>query len=460
MNTELFNQAKQAAGAKDYITALNAYTQCLQDPENVPAPGEVGLIYHQIGNCLMRSKNVNEALNAYAQSLNDEMYDNAGTVHYNMGQAYAIVRDQDNAVLHYKAAVADGKYATPYKAYTALGSSYLKSGRSAEAGVAFREAALDSSNPDPSKALLNLGICFMALDRPADAVASYESALPFDTDNETKNKIYANLGQAYVSTGQMKKAVAAFESALRDKTYFLSDSAAVDYQKAIGQVAMGTEEMQPVQIDLGAQAEAEAMDGSDDALAGLDVSADGTAVLDPAVYDQQYDDYDDYLPQEQAYGIQLPQDQNYFNAEQQSAEWEKNMRRAAKKRHPVLKFFLVLLILVIILAGAAVVLYSQGYGYPTQSSVVTELFKSPESSKTTAYVSGLSDEKIASFTDMIVQDNNVTIDGVNQSMNESTVYATATTSNNGKVTYKISMSRDQIGWKVADVQLYFTSQNS
>ena len=153
--------------------------------------------------------------------------------------AYAALRDWRNAVKHFEIAVSDRGYPTPYKAYTGMGTALLKQGKSAEAGVAFREAALDESNPDPTKALLNLGVCFMALNRPADAVASYESALQFDMKPQTRNKMYASLGQAYVATGQMDEAVGAFERALADKTYFLSDSASVDYQRAIAVVSQG-----------------------------------------------------------------------------------------------------------------------------------------------------------------------------------------------------------------------------
>ena len=509
MNKDLFENAKSAAAGKNYQLALSQFTQCLQDKVYVPNPGEIGQIYHQIGNCLVHLKNYKEATNAYAQALGDAMYDGAGSVHYNMGQAYAALHDQENAILHFQSAASDGKYSTPYKAYNAMGSAYLKTGRSAEAGVAFRQAALDDKNPDPAPALLNLGVCFMALDRPADAVASYESALPFDADAATKNKIYANLGQAYVACGQMKKAVSAFESALADKTYFLSDSAAVDYQKAVGQVAQGTDDFQPVAVDLAARADAEARAdaagvaaigavgaagavaavgaagagnaaqaaggagvspdqtapfdaaaAASEDLAGLDVSADGTAVLDRAVYDQpQYAaEYENYGPQEMAYGISLPQEQGYFDAKQQQKEWEKNFKRASKKRHPILKFLLTLFIIVLVVAAAGVFFYTQGYGYPTQEMVVTETFKSPSNSAKTNYVSGLSDEKISSYTDMIVQTDNVTIDGVNRTMNDSTVYATATTSNGGQMTYEIELAREQITWKIASVKLYFASQ--
>ena len=56
MNYELFNKAQSLYDAKDFQGALMAFTQCLQDEAMPPAPGETGRLYHQIGNCLIKSR--------------------------------------------------------------------------------------------------------------------------------------------------------------------------------------------------------------------------------------------------------------------------------------------------------------------------------------------------------------------------------------------------------------------
>jgi hypothetical protein len=43
-------------------------------------------------------------------------------------------------------------------------------------------------------------------------------------------------------------------------------------------------------------------------------------------------------------------------------------------------------------------------------------------------------------------------------MSDSTVFVTATTEEGGSVTYKVSMVRNLIGWKISSVDLYFASQ--
>ena len=276
---------------------------------------------------LVKLKNHGEAIQAYTQATADAAYDACGAVNYNLGMAYAALHDYEDAVKHFEVAVSDAKYDAAYKAYAGMGSALLKLGKSAEAGVAFREAALDEANPDPTKALLNLGVCFMALDRPSDAVASYESALQFDMAPDTRNKLYANLGQAYVACGQMQKAAAAFEEAIADKTYFLSDSASVDYQRAVAAVAQGTAEITQVMAPVSAGAD----------MSGLDVAADGSAMyVDQDPYgDAQSDPYYYADPYAQAgpYGAVPGGDDRFFNASDEELEqWSRGLAKQDRKR--------------------------------------------------------------------------------------------------------------------------------
>ncbi|MDO4290364.1 MAG: tetratricopeptide repeat protein [Eggerthellaceae bacterium] len=450
MNNELFERANAQYKQKDFQGALIGFTDCLQDAASPLAPGEMGLLYHRIGNCLVKLKNPAEAIQSYTQATADASYAALGTVECNLGMAYASLRDYDNAVAHFERAVADEGYDTPHKAYMGMGNALLKLGKSAEAGVAFREAALDEGNPDPTKALLNLGVCFMALNRPADAVASYESALQFDMTPDVRNKMYASLGQAYVACGQMEQAVEAFERAIADKTYFLSDSASVDYQRAVGQVAQGTSEMTQV------------LDLSD--ISGLDVAADGTPLYadegyqDPFYYDEGYDANVDYPGYVDAY---QGDEDRFFNASEEEIEqWSKGLAKQDRKRRNVGLKILVAFIIVVVLAFAGVVFaYTQGFGYPSQETVAKELFADPEGAKGSVFASGLSESSVNTIVDQLVTDSDATVDGVNRSMSESTVYVTAHHEKGGEIVYEVSMVRDMIGWKVSNAKVYNASQN-
>ena len=65
MNNEIFQQARSAYVSKQYEVALEKFTECLQDTSVSKAPGELGLLYHQIGNCLVKLNDPNEAIHAY-----------------------------------------------------------------------------------------------------------------------------------------------------------------------------------------------------------------------------------------------------------------------------------------------------------------------------------------------------------------------------------------------------------
>ena len=447
MNNELFQQAKSLAAAGDFNKAAELYRQCLDDIDQAPAVGEIGLLYHQMGNCLTKQKSYYEAIDAYAQAAADDAYDACGSVNYNMGMAYAALRDWVNAVKHFEIAVSDRKYPTPYKAYLGMGNCLLKMGKSAEAGVAFREAALDEANPDPTKALLNLGVCFMSLGRPVDAVASYESALQFDMAPEVRNKLYASLGQAYVACGQMQKAADAFEAAIADKTYFLSASASVDYQRAIAAVSQGTA----------------------DSTAALPIITGDMSGLDVVADEGSYDAREDELPQDiaenyyfaDAYvdeGDEVDNGERFFTATDDELEqWSRGVVKMERKRKGTgLKVVVGIIIVLLLALGACVFLYTQGFGYPTQESMVEKVMSNPKDAS--LYANGITNDDIDAFASLVPSGSSVNIDGVDKSMSKSTAYVTLTTPKGGDATYRVSLVRDMIGWKVADLDLYFASQ--
>lgn len=443
MNSELFQRARSAYVAKDYETALAQFTDCLQDTSSPLAPGETGLLYHQIGNCLVKLNDPNEAIHAYSQAGIDSAYDALGSVNYNLGMVYASAKDYEDAVRYFQLAVENPKYATPYKAYMGMGNSLLKIGKSAEAGAAFRSAALDEANPDPTKALLNLGVCFMALNRPMDAIASYESALQFDMDANTRNRMFANMGQAYVAAGKMNKAVRAFESALADKTYVFNDAANVDYQRAVAAVAAGIpdeEEQKAPEKDL----------------SGLDVSGDGVP------YESAQSATPDTASQETSIMQQVPQNSSngstgdFFTPSQDGFEdWGKKMRK--KHRNRGLKAAIVIILLIVLLAGGGLFAYTQGYGFPSKQEVVSQFFSQPDQAD--VFASSVSETQRSRMRDMVVADSSATIVGETNNMSIADVYVQATAPEGGSVPYRVSLERDGIGWKITDVELYFTSQH-
>lgn len=446
MKTTLFDQATVRYRTEDYRGALRAYTSCLQDNSVPFSLGEVGLIYHRIGNCLVKLKNPQEAIQAYTQALSDPAYEAKGSLQNNIGMAYASLKDYNKAADHFQLAIDDETYDSVYKAYMGLGNAQLKLGKSAEAGVAFREAALDEANPDPSKALLNLGICFMALDRPDDAVLSYESALQFPMSSDTRNRISASMGQAYVASGKMPEALAAFEAAISDGTYELSDSAEVDYRRALTDVNKAA----------GADPSLTGVD-----MSGLDVStqsAGQTGEVQPYFYENEVENQAQFPGYMDAYD-----NTNSTFFETTDAELEELSKAMAKKdrrnRNVGLKFVIILIVVIVVILGVGVFGYLQGFGWPTQTAVIEQLFDNPKEAEKKVFADGLSEDTVRVMTSSIPQNSGIVINGVNMSASESEAFLTLTTDKGGKVMYRVLLVRKLIGWQISSVELYFPSLN-
>lgn len=437
MNNELFQKARSSYVAKDFESALAQFTDCLQDHEIALEPGEMGLLYHQIGNCLVKLHDPEEAIRAYTQAGFDKDYDSLGAVSYNLGMVYASQHDYEDAVEYFKKAIDDKAYPTPFKAHQAMGNALLKLGKSAEAGAAFRTAALDERNPDPTRALLNLGVCFMALNRPLDAVASYESALQFEMAPSTRNKLFANMGQAYVSAGKNEKAVRAFETSLADKTYVLNDAANVDYQRAVAAVAAGVdEEVEPEQ---------------ENDLSGLDVPADGMPLQDVDNSAQATTVMQAVDPSESGFFEQASANSDNF------AEWGQ-VAMKKKRRGGCLKAVIVLLVLVILAVGGTALVITQGLGFPSKEDVALDLMSNPSSED--VYASSLDATARQQIADTLVADTTATVKGDSVTMTTAKVYVEATAEGGSKVNYEIDLVRDGISWKVNGASFNFASQQS
>ena len=449
MNKDLFHQANMMVMAGDFETALRLYQATLSDDESLE-PGDKGLLYHRIGNCYTKMKRYDEAIDWYSQASADTSYDECGSLNYNIGMAYAALRDYTNAVKHFEISISDRNYKKVYKAHLALGNVLLKMGKSAEAGVEFREAALDEANPDPTKALLNLGVCFMALDRPADAVASYESALQFDMKQNVRNKLYASLGQAYVACGQMQKAVESFEQSIADRTYFLSSSATVDYQRAVAAVSQGTAET------------TQAIPSLANDTSGLDVSVSTTDAPGTHQDDQKAADDDTYYYADAydnaPYG---DSEDRFFNATDEELErWSRGVVKQDRKRRGVgLKILIAFMVVILLALAGGVVLYLQGYGYPTQQQTVEKLFSDPASSDTQVFHPRVKEADIKNMKSLIAPNSKVNIDKVAAGASASKVFVTANEGENGAIRYQITLARDLLGWKITNVELYFASRN-
>ncbi len=405
------------------------------------APGEVnGAVDHLRGNSLMRLGLYNDAAQAYGDALADESYGKVGALATNRGRAYLAAGQPDAAVASLTQALSDPSYPTPYKAQAALGEAYERLGQPREAGAAWRNAAIDESNPNPSVALAKLGGCFMQLGRPMDAVEAYRTALDFAAPQADQNAIYAELGEAYVQANRLTEAADAFSQAMADGTYQLTPNQQAAYAAAANAMrALGAAGRSETDAMLAAA-------GYGQPGAGYG----GTGSVDPL---DPLGSSGEFIPS--------PEDTGFFEiSEQDIVENAKKQAKVQRKnKHTGLKVFIVILVIIGIIAACGVGLYVSGYGWPMQEDVVTNLFAAEDSGQDpSAYLAeSLSPEQAQAITALIPSGATVQIDGVDRTMNTSTVTLTATLAEGGTQNYVVTLVRDGLGWKVSDVQLSFDS---
>ena len=433
MNPQSSTIAKEAYDSGNYALALETYLRLLREDQDSIEAGEMGFIYHQMGNCLVKMKRLDKAIPAYAKALEDPDYDRRSALLVNMGLAYAASGDYEGALPFYQDALEDEGNDAPYKAYNAQGQALLKLGKAAEAGTAFRCAALDEANPDPARSLVNLGVCFMALNRPHDAVEAYRASLEFDTSDSNRSKAYANLGQAYYVTGRMREAVASFESALENGDYQLSKAAQADYvaaKAAVGNAA--------VPSDVPGSADQEALMAA--------YKAGSTGSWEAATDDSAY--------------IPPVDDTGFFSVteDQINQMGREYVRQERKLKNIGLKILLALAILILLALGAVGFAYYKGYGYPMQETVVSDMFDAYANGKDlTQYWAQADEEDIMQVMSMVPKSDKVKITSIQRSMTDSTAYVTVTTPQGGDLKYVVTLGRDMMGWKITNVELVFAS---
>lgn len=428
MNQEAFQAGKAAYQQGNLVEAVSQLVAAKQ-------PGEVsGQIDHLLGNCYMRLGRYDEAATCYADALHDSSYGQSGALACNRGRALMAAGKPQEAIASLTMATKDATYATPYKAYQALGSAYQALGDARNAGVAYRNAAIDESNPRPAGALAKLGGCFMLMGRAVDAIEAYRTALDFATPADDQNSVYAAMGLAYVAANRLPEAADAFARATADGTYQLSaeeHAASEAARKALAAKSDGPSETDALL-----------------AAAGYGTAA-GIDPLDPLGKSGEF--------------MPSPEDTGFFSVtEEDLVKIDKQNRKMRRKhRHTGLKIFLTLLFLTLLVAGAAGYAYYRGYGWPTQQSVVSDLFAAKDDPAAAAeyFAEGVDSDVQADYLTLMPSGATVTVTGCDQEMTKSTVFATAQLREGGEQNYTISLVRDGLSWKVVNVETTYLSQD-
>lgn len=430
MNSQLIQQGRAAYRAGDFSAAAQMLGAA-------KTPNEImGEADHLRGNALMHLGMYAEAAEAYAAALNDGAYGKRGALLTNRGKALAAVGDYTTAAQAFSAATQDASYATPFKAYLGLGNALFQSGDYANAGTAFRQAAIDGANPAPAAALGDLGRCFIKLGRPADAVETYRTAIDFAGPRDDTRALNAGMGQALSAAGRPSDALDAFNAAIADGIYQLTPEQADELARVHDSLAALSAQTAM------ATAPAPAMD------------APAVDPLDPTGATGQF------MPD--------PSDTGFFTlSESEMVQQDRKQAKVRRRhRHTGLKIFLVLLLLIVIAAGGLGYAYTRGMGYPSQESVITDLFQAAGDGDTakaeSCLASSLSEDAKAMIISSIPQGATVSIEGMDQSMTETTAKVKASLSKGGEQEYTVKFVRsdNHIGWAVSSFDIDFSAADN
>ncbi len=430
MNSQLIQQGRAAYRAGDFSAAAQMLGAA-KTPDEI-----MGEADHLRGNALMHLGMYAEAAEAYAAALNDGTYGKRGALLTNRGKALAAVGDYTTAAQAFSAATQDASYATPFKAYLGLGNALFQSGDYANAGTAFRQAAIDGANPAPAG---ELGRCFIKLGRPADAVETYRTAIDFAGPRDDTRALNAGMGQALSAAGRPSDALDAFNAATADGIYQLTSEQADELARVHDSLAALSAQTAM------ATAPAPAMD------------APAVDPLDPTGATGQF------MPD--------PSDTGFFTlSESEMVQQDRQDRKQAKvrrrHRHTGLKVFIVLLLLILIAAGGLGFAYTRGFGFPSQESVVTDLFQAAGDGDTakaeSCLASSLSEDAKSMIISSIPQGATVSVEGMDQSMTETTAKVKASLSKGGEQEYTVKFVRsdNHIGWAVSSLDMDFSAADN
>ena len=430
MNSQLIQQGRAAYRAGDFSAAAQMLGAA-KTPDEI-----MGEADHLRGNALMHLGMYAEAAEAYAAALNDGTYGKRGALLTNRGKALAAVGDYTTAAQAFSAATQDASYATPFKAYLGLGNALFQSGDYANAGTAFRQAAIDGANPAPAAALGELGRCFIKLGRPADAVETYRTAIDFAGPRDDTRALNAGMGQALSAAGRPSDALDAFNAATADGIYQLTSEQADELARVHDSLAALSAQTAM------ATAPAPAMD------------APAVDPLDPTGATGQF------MPD--------PSDTGFFTlSESEMVQQDRKQAKVRRRhRHTGLKIFLVLLLLIVIAAGGLGYAYTRGMGYPSQESVITDLFQAAGDGDTakaeSCLASSLSEDAKTMIISSIPQGATVSIEGMDQSMTETTAKVKASLSKGGEQEYTVKFVRsdNHIGWAVSSFDIDFSAADN
>ena len=265
---------------------------------------------------------------------------------------------------------------------------------------------------------------------------TYRTAIDFAGPRDDSRALNAGMGEALSAAGRPSEALDAFNAATADGIYQLTPEQ--------------SDELARVHDSLAALSAQTAM------ATAPAPSMDAPAVdpLDPTGATGQF------MPD--------PSDTGFFTlSESEMVQQDRKQAKVRRRhRHTGLKVFLVLLLLIVIPTGGLGFAYTRGMGIPSQESVITDLFQAAGDGDTakaeSCLASSLSEDAKAMIISSIPQGATVSVEGMDQSMTETTAKVKASLSKGGEQEYTVKFVRsdNHIGWAVSSFDIDFSAADN
>lgn len=264
----------------EYDRVLKLLAEC---ESSVPEPWR-GFFHYIRGGALTAKGDLDEAINAYRNAIDDPNFNPPGYAWHNLAFTLTAKGDYDEAIKAFRKATEDAKSDAQGDSWHNLGGALLAKGDLDEAMKAYRKALNEPKFDWRGSAWNNLGSTLFAKGDVQEAIKAYRNAVN-EPNYDTPAKAWANLAQAYVAVGKQKQAEEAFKKALTSK-----DPQGDDHARARAGLRLLKSRIRP-----------EALSPDDRALVGNSTSSTQTDEIEnriiAAIRDAEDTQYDKYLKQ-------------------------------------------------------------------------------------------------------------------------------------------------------------------
>ena len=444
-------------GLREYQKAIDSLEEALKSPE-YKTPYKA---YNAIASAQFCLENWEAAGAAWRKAALDEKNPKPALALVNLGLCFMKLSRPADAIISYETALDLGLDGTTLcETQANLGQAYVVEGRIKRAIAAFDAASKDDTYHLSEMAAHDYELA-KNLEKRLEAkvphifdTASFPAVQLVDSEEEDINALASSATAMQAKAGNAHSNKGAAQGGASSKAAGGEDSADQDVNHNGEHPSQSAANGEYAEDD----------SGEFDPLAPSDYFYNESAYAHSSALSQSDSFYDDETSESPSLtgDIPNPNQSGFFDISEDYINSQAiESRRKARHAHGVgLKIAIGIVILLIVLVGAAIGAYALGYGYPTAESVATEFFNAAQNQKSTdAYWdSSVDSDSRTSELATLTGVSGCTIESIQRNMSQTIVYVKSTLKEGGDIYYELELARNNIGWKVKYLGLYFPSK--